>query len=332
MSQIKDIDYLFLSTRIKALERKLLSRDRMERMLEARSNEDAAKVLTECGYPELSEVNVDVLNQMLAEERDKTYKDLYAFAPDRSLVDVFKVRYDYHNVKVLLKAEATGQDGSRLLVDTGRVPAAALEEGIRASDLRGMPSILQAAILEAREVLGTTGDPQLADFVLDRAYFEDMHELARASASTFLQGYVRIQIDAANLKSVVRTLRMGKGGEFLKSVLFEKGNIDVNRILSAVSSGASLDELYATSVLHEAAEAGTAAVNGGGLTRFEKLVDDAVNAYVGGAKYVAFGEAPLVGYLAAKDTEFTSIRIIMTGRLAGLPADVIRERLREAYV
>lgn len=332
MSQIKDIDYLFLSTRIKALERSLLSRERMERMLEARSNEDAAKVLTECGYPELTEVNVDVINQVLAEQRDKTYQDLSAFAPDRSLVDVFKVKYDYHNVKVLLKAEATGQDASRLLVDTGRVPAAALEEGIRSSDLRGMPSILQAAALEAREVLGTTGDPQLADFVLDRAYFKDMHELARKSESSFLQGYVRIQIDAANLKSVVRTLRMGKGAEFLRGVLFEKGNIDVNRILNAVSSGASLDELYTTSVLHDAAEAGVAAVNGGGLTRFEKLVDDAVNAYVGGAKYVAFGEAPLIGYLAAKDTEFTAIRIIMTGRLAGLPADTIRERLRESYV
>jgi V/A-type H+-transporting ATPase subunit C len=114
--------------------------------------------------------------------------------------------------------------------------------------------------------------------------------------------------------------------------LFDKGNMDVNRILSAVSSGGSLEELYATSVLHEAAEAGTAAVNGGGLTRFEKLVDDAVNAYVGGAKYTAFGEAPVIGYLAAKDTEFTAVRIIMTGRLAGLPADTIRERLRESYV
>jgi V/A-type H+-transporting ATPase subunit C len=247
-------------------------------------------------------------------------------------VDVFKVKYDYHNVKVLLKAEVTGQDADRLLVDTGRVSAAALQEGIRASDLRGMPSILQSATLEAREVLGTTGDPQLADFVLDRAYFQDMAQLAQDTGSEFLQGYVRIQIDAANLKSVVRTLRMGKGAEFLKNVLFDKGNLDVNRILNAVSSGGSLDELYTTSVLREAAEAGTAAVNGGGLTRFEKLVDDAVNAYVGGAKYTAFGEAPVIGYLAAKDTEFTSIRIIMTGRLAGLPADTIRERLRESYV
>ena len=37
-------------------------------------------------------------------------------------------------------------------------------------------------------------------------------------------------------------------------------------------------------------------------------------------------------YLAAKDSEFTTVRIILTGRLAGLPGDVIRERLRDAYV
>ena len=36
--------------------------------------------------------------------------------------------------------------------------------------------------------------------------------------------------------------------------------------------------------------------------------------------------------LSAKDNEFTAVRIILTGRLADLPADVIRERLRNAYV
>ena len=47
---------------------------------------------------------------------------------------------------------------------------------------------------------------------------------------------------------------------------------------------------------------------------------------------VSFGEAPVIAYLAAKEAEIVAIRIIMTGRLAGLPTDVIRERLREAYV
>lgn len=244
---------------------------------------------------------------------------------------MFKVKYDYHNAKTILKAEAKGLDPMPLLVDTGRVPAAQMLEGLRSSDLRGMPSILQAAVVEAREVLGTTGDPQLADFVLDRAYFEDMFHIAQDSGSSFLEGYVRIQIDSANLRSVVRTLRMGKSMEFLRGVLFQGGNIDINRILNTAAGG-NLEELYAISPLKEAAAAGSAALNGGGLTRFEKLCDDAVLSYVAGAKYVAFGEAPVIGYLAAKENEFTAVRIIMNGRMAGLDADIIRERLRESYV
>lgn len=328
---IKDTDYLFLSARVKALECNLLSHERMERMLEAPTVEDAAKVLQECGYAEMPQVGVQALEQALAEQRQKTFDELYNAVPDRNLIDVFKVKYDYHNAKTILKAEAKGVDPVPLLVDTGRVPADQMLEGVRASDLRGMPSILQSAVLEAREVLGTTGDPQLADFVLDRAYFEDMFHIARESGSSFLEGYVRINIDSANLRSVVRTLRMGKSMEFLRGVLFQGGNIDINRILNTAAGG-NLEELYAVSPLKAAAEAGNAALNGGGLTRFEKLCDDAVLSYVAGAKYVAFGEAPVIGYLAAKENEFTAVRIIMNGRMAGLDADIIRERLRESYV
>ena len=223
-------------------------------------------------------------------------------------------------------------DADDLLVDTGRVPPEELQNDIRTSDFRGLPGQLAGAVVQARETLGSTGDPQLSDFVLDRAYFEDMFDLARESGSEFLAGYVRICIDVANLKSLVRTLRMGKDVDFLKGVLFTGGNLDVRRILNAVNAGSSLEDLYAASALRQAAEAGEAAISGGGLTRFEKLCDDAVMAHVGNARYVAFGEAPLVAYLAARESEFTAVRIIMTGRLADLSADVIRERLREPYV
>ena len=45
-----------------------------------------------------------------------------------------------------------------------------------------------------------------------------------------------------------------------------------------------------------------------------------------------FGEAPLGGYLAARETEYTNLRILLIGRNTGLPADVIRSRLRASYV
>ena len=46
---------------------------------------------------------------------------------------------------------------------------------------------------------------------------------------------------------------------------------------------------------------------------------------------MAFGEHPLIGYLYAREAELTTIRIILTGRLAGLDTDAIRERLRDMY-
>ena len=46
----KDTDYLFLSARIRSLERTLLTRQQLERMLESGSVQEAARVLTDLGW------------------------------------------------------------------------------------------------------------------------------------------------------------------------------------------------------------------------------------------------------------------------------------------
>ena len=62
------------------------------------------------------------------------------------------------------------------------------------------------------------------------------------------------------------------------------------------------------------------------------MCDDALCAYLESAKYSAFGDAPLVAYLAAKEIELSNIRILLTAKLEKLPAPEIRERLRATYV
>ena len=49
------------------------------------------------------------------------------------------------------------------------------------------------------------------------------------------------------------------------------------------------------------------------------------------SKYISFGIEPLIGYLAAKESEIMTVRIIMAGKLAGIPAELIKERLRDTY-
>ena len=177
----------------------------------------------------------------------------------------------------------------------------------------------------------TTGDPQLGDFILDRAYYVEMLSAARKTRSTFLESYVRATIDAANLRSAVRTLRMKKGGDFLKKVLFEGGTVPTERILAAALGG-NLEEPFRSTELRAAAELGAQAAAGGSLTKFEKVCDDAVTATAAKAKSVPFGVEAVIGYLVAKEIEFTAVRIIMSSRMAGISGDTIRERLREAYV
>ena len=94
--------------------------------------------------------------------------------------------------------------------------------------------------------------------------------------------------------------------------------------------GAARD--YCVRALDRAAELGAAAAQGGSLAAFEKACDDAVTAVAARAKSVPFGVEAVISYVAAKEIEFTAVRVIMSSRLAGIEGDTIRERLREAYV
>ena len=81
-----------------------------------------------------------------------------------------------------------------------------------------------------------------------------------------------------------------------------------------------------------AAELGDEAAKGGSLTAFEKACDDAVLRAAGAARRVPFGVEVALGYLAAKEAEWTAVRTVLSGRMAGVPAEALRERLREQYV
>lgn len=327
----KDTDYLSISARVRSMENRLLSKERMERMLESRSPADAAKVLAECGYEELSPLNLATLDAVLSRARDAMYADLAGALPDRNLLDVFRMKADYHNVKAILKALATGQAPERLLIGGGRYDPLEMSEELRRGELSsGSPTLRQAAA-QAREQLAASGDPQLCDFILDRAYFAEMAAAAQASGSAFLQGYVRLMADSANLRSAVRAHRMEQGPDFYRQVLLTGGNVGVDRLASAKAE--DLPALFSTSPLAQAAEAGAAlaAPGAGSLTQFERLCDNALLHYLSQARHIPFGEQPVIGYLCARESEFTAVRIILTGLMAGLAPDDIRERLRDSY-
>ena len=327
----KDTDYLCLSAQIRSMERRLLDRTRMERMLDAPTTAEAARILTELGYEAFDPASESGLNHALLQRRLDLFEQLYRYAPEPEIIDVFKLKYDYHNLKAVIKSRDS--DVSALLVDAGRVKAADLQRRYRESGSWDfLPAAMAEAAREGQRVLAETGDPQRSDALLDRAYFAEMLQLAQGTGCAYLVDYVRAGIDAANLRSVIRTLRMGRSAAFLKEFLFPGGTVSVDSALKAAVNG-EVEQTYRSTPLRAAAQAGREAVeSGGSLTEFEKLCDDAVLAQAGRARRIPFGVEVVIGFVAAREAELSAARIIMTGRMAGISADTIRERLRESYV
>lgn len=323
----KDTDYLAISARIRAMENRLLTRERMDRMIEARDDGEAMKLLAECGYNESAGLDV-----CLAQARAEVFKDMEQGAPDPRLVEVFQIKYDYHNAKTILKAQAQGIDPSRLLLAGGRYDPAQLWEGWQREALNGPSETFKKAMEQAGAALADGGDPQRADLILDRACYEEMARLAKELESPFLQGYVCLAVDVANLRAAVRVHRMGREGEFLRQALLPGGNVSEQAI--AAARGDNLSEVFRAGPLAQAAELGSrlAQPGGGSLTAFERECDNALTAYLAAARRVPFGEEAVIGYLYAKEQEFTAIRAIFAGRAAGLDGETIRSRLRETYV
>lgn len=327
LPHIKDTDYLAVSARVRAMENRMLTRERMDRMIDARDTAEARKVLAECGYDDGTE-----LDTALARARAEAFRDMERSVPDPRLVEVFQIKYDYHNAKAILKAQATGGDPERLLLEGGRYAPGELLESWRRESLSACSPTFQSAMEQGRRALEEERDPQRADLILDRACYEEMGQLARALDSPFLEGYVRLCVDVANLRAAVRISRMGREGEFLRQALLPGGNVSEQTIAGA--RGDALDEPFRAGPLARAAELGARLAQPGGasLTAFERECDDALTGYLAAARRVPFGEQAVIGYLYAKEQELTAVRSIFAGRAAGLDGDTIRARLRETYV
>lgn len=324
-------NYLFLSAFLRAKEAKMLTAEKAERMLGAQGYDEAAKMLSECGYDDFSGMNAAELTAALSHRRTEIFADLERMCPDKELVSFFRIKYDYHNAKTLIKAEAMNVTRGDLLSDCGRLSADKLAECLHEDSFSDCPPVLGKALSDAKAQLMRTENPQLADFMLDKAYFAELLSVAGELQSEYLVGYVRIMIDAANLRSAVRTRRMNKDADFLSKALISGGEVDCDRLLAAYGNMEALTALYNATPLMAAAAYAATASEGGRLTDFELAADNAVTLYLKKAKLVSFGEAPVAAYIAAVETELTAVRMILTGMLSGVRADIIRERLRELY-
>ena len=165
-------DYIFPCVVIRSKEVDLLSREELLRLLDLKSVQDIMNVLADHGYGDGKELeNPRDFEKVLSDNMKETYDTVYSTIPDEKELSFFKYPNDYHNLKVLLKAEFLKTDASHLLIDSGTIPADKLQDMLRRRDFSLMTVEMRQAVDEAIELFAKSRDPQEIDLRLDKACY-----------------------------------------------------------------------------------------------------------------------------------------------------------------
>ncbi|MBU7024108.1 MAG: V-type ATP synthase subunit C [Theionarchaea archaeon] len=316
--------YAYSFGRVKALEAALLDKAQFKRMAEAPTAAEAAKILSETAYADIEGVDIPTMERVLQEELRRVYDLAQHISPRREITDVLQMKYDFHNAKVILKAEVASREPA-YLVPLGTVEIENLKKAFK-ERIKDLPHPLARAVEKARSKYEETGDTQVIDFVMDSEYVQTLLEYSEDYP--FLREFFQMKIDLENIRSFVRCQKFGV--DFAK-VYLEGGTIDLKTF--ETSRGESLETLshvvQTRNYSHVVEEGLKQYEETQRLTLYEKLAEDFLIEYVKRAKMVTLGIEPLLGYILAKEREVKQIRLILLGKLKGVD---IEKRMSDPYV
>ena len=316
--------YLYEVARIRTKELSLLSADFFEQLLSAPDYEACIRLLREKGW----EGGRDDWEEMLAKEREKTWKLMEELVGDTSVFDVFLYGNDYSNLKAAVKSCRHRTELSNIYISQGTVPADTIRKALQENRFEDLPEAMREPAREAQRVLLQTGDGQLCDIIIDRAALEAIYRAGRESGNEFLKLYGELTVACADIKTAVRACRTGKSREFLERALAPCDSLNVRELADAAASGAEAVEKYLETTEYREG-AGELKES---LSAFERWCDNLLIRRIHPQLYNAFGLGPLAAYILARESEIKSVRIVLSGKKNHLPEESIRERVRETYV
>jgi V/A-type H+-transporting ATPase subunit C len=327
-----DTRYTYAVGRVRALETKLLTRADFSRLLDAEDYAQALRSLMEMGYP-VSEERADH-EPVLVAEQHQALALLEQLSQDDRLADVFRRRYDFHNLKVLLKARHSRQEMDQAILDLGALPVEVISEAVIGDEPGRLPEPLSNAYRAAEEAFGQTGSPADLDVAVEREQYAYMARELAPLKSPFLKAWLEWEVDLLNIKSFLRLKWLGEELRGFDAVMLPGGSLSAGffRPLREESLD-TLGQAFQRTPYGKAAAEGISQLKAQkSFAPLERGCDDLMIALLRRSRETSFGVEPVVAFILLKEFEIKGIRAVMVGKLNGLPKDKIKERLPGAYI
>ena len=319
----EDVEFTYAVSLVRALEVKLLSRERIMRMLEIPPS-DLLKFLQDTDYARFLPTHPSLYESIITNSRGELFSLMEKLVP-REYLYFLRLRYDLANMKALLRGRIIEKDVTGLLSPFGNYDTKWLEWVFREEKyykLDGFAHAIEEAIVNYFQDKNSRN----IDVVLDRAYYERRLKVS----NLFYKTLTRIEIDLANLRTLTRIKWLNLEKSLLVRSIVKGGFISESELISAFD--ANLDEISQrfsnTPYYSQFSHGIDYLIKNASFVLLDRLCDEFIYSYIyDTTKYMNFGIEPVLAYFFKKENEHKVLRIIFAGKLNGIPNELIKERL-----
>lgn len=333
------VSYGYAVARCRTMESHLLDAQAFSRLLDAYDVNSFFKILTETSYGKYfankENSNIDaVLEQVLQD----TYDEFDKFIPDKNLTAILKLPYDFHNIKVILKsilaAQSTTEKRWGLLTYLGTIAPEAFIEAFETECFSDLPKFFAKVCDEAWQALQSQKvDVLELEQLLDKKMYSHMLTLANDTKSNEILEWVKLKIDAENLRSLLRIKRFAFQKDKALPFLYDGGNIPVKSMIQLLDEDVLLWEAYL-----EYEKLGRVFANVKLLGNFskdivalERAIDNFLLETIRQSRYSANSPANVLAFLWGKELEVKNIRVIYISKSLAQSREEVRGLLRDGF-
>ena len=331
--------YGYAVARIRAMEPLLLDAGMLQRMLDADDLGGALKILGETTYARgfSGSGSDERYDSVLEAELLQTYEELRNFVPDGELINIFRIPYDFHNIKVLLKSNFNARGGGKkrwdLLTSLGTLSIDDITIRFESEEYHMLPWGLSLVVPLCFTQWEQTKDIVEVERLLDDAFFTALFKEAGKLGEPGVLAWIRARIDAENIRNLLRLKRFGFDASKAVTFMHSSGNISPEVLAQLIPEPF---EGWGRVLSFSDVGAAIASVQDDGdfdnlIVNVERVLDDFCQSVVSKARYSAASPENVLAYIWGKEMEVKNIRTILVSKSMGSDKEEVRRLLRHGY-
>jgi len=327
-------NYAYIVGRLRALDTKMLNASMLERLIDAPGASEVFRSLNDLPLvtSSLNDYEVQDFSKVLNGALQNMKELMIQMAPYPEVLNFLWHKYDFHNLKVSLKAKVTGQgyeEVNHALTGLGTVDLEAWQGFVLEDKKVPLTSEVDKKIDIIKELYEKDSDPQIINTVVDQHYLETLKSIADGMGSPMVDMYLKRLIDFSNLRAFIRIMELKKDRAVLEKLLLPGGYVKTDLYLNSFERGydelrQALEKPIGSDDLSVALEKFMEEKT---LMAAEKQAFGLQQEFMAKSNAISFGPEPVFSFFWKFENHMIILRAILVGKLNGLSNEVISQHM-----